>query len=309
MDTVETLARHIAALVDMTENVRLIGDWVSRRYQEIAGSSQLRALRKNGELVIPAPYSTGTVTTTRGSAVVTGVSTVWDSAMVGRYFRSGVTWYKIAQVQSATVIELEGQYAEIAVAAGAYKIVQRFHSLAVDARFTDVTFTHMRIRRTLSIVNQTILDSMAPDRHTVGAWPLYVSEAESHPETGLPRVEIYPYSDLVEEIHYLYWPRPKELAWDEPLPQWLDLEAFREGVLIDVYRYKAAKAADGLQIEVAAYWRNEYRAQMTTWKDALLRIYAAALSNDDQQFVMQRGHQGALSDLDISTARDYVWLR
>jgi hypothetical protein len=212
-------------------------------------------------------------------------------------------------VQSATVIVLEGQFAEIAVAAGTYTIVQRFTNLAADARFTDTSFVHMRIRRSLASVTQAALDLTAPDRHTVGAWPLFISEVESHPETGLPRVEIYPYSTLVEVIHYRYWPQPKALDWEEPLPHWLDIEAFREGVLVDVYRYKAAKAMSDLQIEAASYWRNEYRMQQTTWKSAILRIFASAIVNDDQEFTMQRGNSSIASDLDISTARDMVWLR
>jgi len=68
-----------------------------------------------------ADYTTGTITTlANGAKAVTGSSTVFTSAMVGRYFKinSYPVWYKIASYTSATSITLDKEYTGISIAAG-----------------------------------------------------------------------------------------------------------------------------------------------------------------------------------------------
>ena len=79
-------------------------------------------------------YTTGTITTlmnyadTDATKVVTGASSVWTSAMVGRYFRIDVDgeWYRIASRSSDTSITLAQFYRGVAISAGtsAYTIGQ-----------------------------------------------------------------------------------------------------------------------------------------------------------------------------------------
>ena len=66
-------------------------------------------------------YTTGTITTlTNGDDDVTGSSSVWTTAMQGRYFKiddDGV-WYKILTVSSNTAIILDRNYQGLSIAAG-----------------------------------------------------------------------------------------------------------------------------------------------------------------------------------------------
>lgn len=60
-------------------------------------------------------YETGTVAVVNGSATVTGTTTVWTSAMVGRMFRirdnsNDDIWYRITAVASNTSLTLENVY-------------------------------------------------------------------------------------------------------------------------------------------------------------------------------------------------------
>lgn len=58
-----------------------------------------------------ADYTTGTITITNNSTVVTGSGTTFTSAMVGRYLKTtDGFWYRIASYTSATVIGLEKPY-------------------------------------------------------------------------------------------------------------------------------------------------------------------------------------------------------
>lgn len=68
--------------------------------------------------LLVADYSTGTATMTAGSATVTGTTTTFTDAMVGRWFTvTDLTcpgqgyWYRVASVTSATVLTLETDWA------------------------------------------------------------------------------------------------------------------------------------------------------------------------------------------------------
>src|SRR3990167_2719783 len=66
-------------------------------------------------------YVTGTITTlTNGAKAVTGSSTVFTSAMVGRYLRidSDMEWYKIGAFGTTTTLTLECPYQGVAISAG-----------------------------------------------------------------------------------------------------------------------------------------------------------------------------------------------
>lgn len=68
-------------------------------------------------------YNTGTVTVTNGSTTITGVATVWTSAMIGRYFNSvDGQWYRISDVTSPTVAVLETVYAGTTTSGASYVI-------------------------------------------------------------------------------------------------------------------------------------------------------------------------------------------
>ena len=57
-------------------------------------------------------YTTGTCDATLGSTTVAGTSTVWTSAMAGRFMQINETdpWYRISSVTSGTELELEDAY-------------------------------------------------------------------------------------------------------------------------------------------------------------------------------------------------------
>ena len=87
-------------------------------------------------------YTTGTITTlANAGTAVTGDSSVWTSAMVGRYFKIDADgeWYKISAFGTTTTLTLDSAYQGVAIAAGtsAYTIGQmpisppETHELAV----------------------------------------------------------------------------------------------------------------------------------------------------------------------------------
>ena len=74
-----------------------------------------------------ADYSTGTVTLTNASSVVTGSGTTFTAAMVGRWIRATAPsgdegWYEIGSYTSATVLGLVNQYQGTTTASLSYVI-------------------------------------------------------------------------------------------------------------------------------------------------------------------------------------------
>lgn len=79
-------------------------------------------------------YSTGTVAITNGTKTVTGTSTVFTAAMVGRKIRinDGNPYYRIASFTSTTEIALEDNYQGDTETAATYTIFKDEYRLASD---------------------------------------------------------------------------------------------------------------------------------------------------------------------------------
>lgn len=87
-----------------------------------SGNTITMYFESGGKEMVAADYTTGTITTLAAlGTAVTGNSSLWTSAMVGRYFRinSEGNWYKIGTVLTSTTMTLADKYQGIAIAAGA----------------------------------------------------------------------------------------------------------------------------------------------------------------------------------------------
>lgn len=79
-------------------------------------------------------YTSGTVSVTNNSKTVTGVNTVWTSAMEGRYIKldRDQELYEIATINSATSLTLRQNYIEGTGSSLGYLIWNRYYSLPPD---------------------------------------------------------------------------------------------------------------------------------------------------------------------------------
>lgn len=95
-------------------------DFDAGNYLEIVYDGELPPL------TFPDDYTTGTITATAGNAGVTGASTVWTSAMIGRFLKvvGGQHWYEIAGVSSNTGLTLLQPFQEASVAGKTYVIAE-----------------------------------------------------------------------------------------------------------------------------------------------------------------------------------------
>lgn len=310
--TVETCARGVLAALATSANILLAGQWVADRYTQIAARTRLRHLRKLGTVFVPAPVTVGLATFTRGSDAVVGdaaAQAVWTNDVIGRFVRARTAWYEILGVQSSE-LRLGSAFGEDTVTLGAYRIVQKFSLLDPEARWVSDTIVSQRRRHPLDRVPLDVLNQEAPSR-TSAAQPATMW-AELGSRVGADgkkakALEFYPYSDRSEVYHYVFYPTAPTLGLHDELPPEIDEHVLREGALIDVMRYEMAKALREGQPEVAATWRNEYRAQITYWDRVMLDAYRADKAMDDLTFILQNARLASPGD--IRTARDEIYAR
>ncbi len=306
--TCEDVARAALAAVNSDAGIILAEQWVNERYANLAARTTLRALHKTAELIVPAVISIGTVTIASGAGVVTGDATAiaaWGTELVGRYIQLHTAWYEIAGVVNGT-LELAGTYSEDTVTATSYRIVQRFFTLADDAR-TLGNFVPSQRRMPLRKMSQGDLDSFAPYRQHLGFGPLAVIDFGV--DASRRRiVELYPYSTTPQQVRYDYWAHPPRLELTDEIPGAVDLHMLKEGVLIDCFRFLAAKAMQSGDANGAAYWRNESRAQENRWEQYVNQALLNDRGTDDLETRL-RSSQSGMHGMDIMTAYDELWAR
>jgi hypothetical protein len=312
MPTIEDVARKAVAAVGADTSYTLVADWVTERYRELANRvGRMRHLRRVGQVQVPAPITAGTVTATLGSRVITGNSTAqaaWSPDVRGRWIRVSVAWYRVAE-WSASGLLLDTPYTEHTASAVSYNLVSRYVTLDKRARhFT--SFTHPRRRLPLQLVPYEWLMESYPNRQNVGPGPMFVAEVPTEltlDGAECKTVEIYPYSSSPETLNYLYWIEPPRLEPGDQLPQGVDEHILKEGVLIDVMRYEMAKALRMGQMEVAATWRNDYRAQRSVWEDKIKEAIRADRGPDDAVSTLELpGTMGSLEGY-TPDAHTYVY--
>jgi hypothetical protein len=277
----------------------------------------LRHLRTVRQLELPAPITTGTFTTTRGSNKVLAdadATVVLSQACVYRHIRFGThsTWYEITSVgTSGTFIELTiaSPYTESSGEGVSYTIVERYHTLPEDVRWA-TAFVHMRLHRELRTRTDEELSLLAPGRSLVGPPPQFITEAP-HAASGLRRVESYPYSTQPETLHYVAWSIPPTLEYTDDVPVDVDPVMLKEGVLIDIMRWEAAQATKAGKADAAALLRNDARAQYTQWttRDIPAATATERVFDDVQVILETTGGSVRGSFRDIFSARDQVWAR
>lgn len=311
MATAGEVARAALAAVGSDANLLLATQWVSERYAQLVGRVRFRHLRRYGALVVPAVVTSGLATVARDSAIVTGDATAaaaWAGTdMKGRFFQGRTAWYEIGETTgNPAQLRLATTFAEDTLTAGSYRIVQRYATLERGARFFR-GFTAARLWRSMQTLPLEAMDRLAPGRPYLGSLATggYVADVGWSTELGTRRVELYPYSTSSELIAYLWWAAPPTLEVDTELPGPIDAYLLKDGALIDVFRHRAAKAADAGKVDMAGFWRNESRAQETVWERRIGEATRQDRGTDDATFLLAANDQAGTWH-DIVSARDQV---
>lgn len=313
MARVEDVANGALAQVGSRANILLAVQWVNERYREMVAKVRYKHLRQIGAVVIPGVVDDGTVSVTRGATEVAADAaalSAWALIPVEKRWlkvRSG--WYEVVGIFTG-FLQLASPWTEEDVSGAGYQMVQRYVPIDPRAKWLgDFTFT--RRGKRLDPISQEELNILNPQRYYSSIGPQVVSEFG----IGLDAMgrqcrvfEFFPYSTEAETIHYVYWEEPQILRIRDELPVVIDEAVLKEGILINIMQWEMGQALQKLQPEVAATWRNEYRAQTTLWEHRLKQAVRQDRGTDDLTFILGHANSGRMGSA-ITTARDAVWER
>lgn len=295
---VDDVARETLSAVGSNAGQLQAIKWVSQRYRQLCQRGKMRHLRVTGEVVIPRALGgdttvDGTVSAERDSNIVTGDATAqasWASLgqddLAGRFFRYRRVWYEIDGLEPDGNLRLKSLVAEEDSSDVDYRIVQRHTRMPADLQSISPVMVHMRLWRPLTAMSINELDQTQPERIFVaGTGPELWAEVGDDPQ-GVRLVEFYPYPVRSEMVRFVYYKRAPELTPGTQVPGDIAIEILKSGALVDVFRFEMSQAARENRVDAAALWRNEARAQETTWQKRMEEAMAAERANEDISLIL-----------------------
>ena len=183
----------------------LLESYISEAYQDILGALNWERLKASAILQTTAPYSTGSVAVTKGSASVTITGGAFTSLMSGRAFRvTGRTEYYEFTYSSGTLGSFDRVYEGDTNAAAGYSIFQHVYPLPANCRFLEDDAFSLFDCGPLERKVRGELDDAYPGRTISGkpsVWAAYMDDSSTPPRM---QVELLPVPDAAYGIPFSY---------------------------------------------------------------------------------------------------------
>lgn len=149
---------------------KLAQDMVVNAFRRLAETRRWSWLVKSGQFIAPAVTTGGTVTVTQNSTTVTGLGTVFTAALVGQQFRTGAATpiYTIAQVNSATSLELDAPWGGVTAALQTYQIYLCYFTVPADFHQFICLWDPAYAWQLYLDISQSELNQWDPQRASIG---------------------------------------------------------------------------------------------------------------------------------------------
>lgn len=210
----------------------------------------------NVVLYSDAPYSTGTISLTPGSGVVTGSGTTWTSAYNGFQLRFGTAGMALPNVTiiNAATLNLSQPYMGAALTNVSYSLTQSYYPIPGAAEITAVKNTIY-----LDKVSRETLNLQDPQRLSVGGNPslAWAPAPYATDGSGNLQIELWPVPSAVVPyvVEYRQAAIPMVASTDMPMVSSSVLEAKAM-----MYAAMALFASNGAPqwAQLAASWERTY---------------------------------------------------
>lgn len=225
----------------------LIDGYLLDRYTSILDRLKWRRQDAEVVLVTVAPYTTGTLALTLGSAAVTLTGGTFTTGMTGRSFRVGGRdeWYEFSYV-SATTATLDRVYEGATAAAATYSIFQNIYPLPADCRVLN-SLTSPELGP-LGRIARAELNASAPGRPATGTPELYAPYMDNASDPPLMQIELYPIPDAVVSMVVSYTAEASAIAGTSTtIVPWLRPAALIAGATADALEHKENYTRSALQ--------------------------------------------------------------
>jgi hypothetical protein len=200
----------------------LAQQFIRDRYRRILELRTWSGSRAEGEFLVTAAETTGTVALTFNNSTVTGTGTSFLSTDVGRQFKggSGSPVYSITAVNTgAQTLTLDRPYGGDTVAASTYTVFNGYVIPPTDfLSFLAVTDPR-NAWRLVWWITQDELNRWDPQRVFFGqAYALVDRRFDT--TTGQPQFELWPYNTAQRNYPFYYYKRVPDLVQDTDIPIW-----------------------------------------------------------------------------------------
>lgn len=244
----------------------MVKTWLNNAYRRVIDARNWYGLMVRGQVVVPQVYTTGSITTVNGSAVVTGSGTVWDQTFVGRQLRAGFStgWKNIQSVQSATQLTLDLPWGDQSLPAAGYQIVKTWVSLGPNIKMILEMLNQRQGYRLFTNWPQAVINQFDTWRTTTG-WTFAVVPKEPTAD-GQPQFELYPSATFQQSFPFLAYRQPPNLINDGDFPfafirsDIIVLPAIKDALL---FKGKGEKYYDP---QTAASKESEFKAELEKLK-------------------------------------------
>lgn len=287
----------------------LAREWIDYAFRQLWDYKLWSWQRKQGQFIMDAAVSTGTVAVVRGSFTVTGTGTAWTTDLVNHQFRVGLNTpiYTIESVDAgAQTLDLTQVWGAPTSSGVNYSIYNAYVTPPSDFQNFIVIFDP-RYNWALSLnVTQEDLDVWDAQRANIGNTS-YVCASRDFDDVfntpPLPRYELWPHqqSQVVYPFHYVS--RPPDLSEaGASLPRLIRGDVLLEMALAQAARWPgASKDSPNPYFNLALAMQHDTRA---------LAMVAQMARTDDEVFENEVTYT-SLSTMDIPAVAwgDSRWLQ
>jgi hypothetical protein len=159
--------------------------------------------------------------------------------------------------------------------------------------------------RVLQRVTIEELDDWYPTRATLSGGPIVYAEKGLYAGGASKQIEVYPTCPVaaLAKLRLVYWMVPTALVLGSSLPFGIDDHVIREGILIDVLHYEAAKATRNGDQASAATWTARAKEQETFWELSILEAIRTDRGDADDLMIIEQKARLGLSTAGASSAK------
>lgn len=264
----------VNTLLEMSRSLRLYvpqcpatlaEQFIRDRYRQILERKNWSGQRAEGEFLLNAANTTGTVSVTRNNATVTGTGTTFAATDVGRQFKVGAfPVYTISTVDTVgQTLTLDRVYGGTTDSAATFTIFDGYITVPSDfLQFIDIVdpANAWKLRFNVSIGE---INQMDPQRTFFGS-PYVVADRLYN--SGIPQYEVWPYTTADLTLYYTYYKRPADLSADSDTPMWpIRSDAIVAGALADLAKWPGTADQPNPYFARPDYWpayEREFESKM-----------------------------------------------
>lgn len=238
--------------------IPLAQQFIRDRYRRILDYKSWSGSRGEGQFILNAQKTAGSVTVVRNTTTVTGSGTSFASTDVGRQFKVGAG----SPVYSIVAVDPIGQTLTsdmpIGVESGsglAYFIFDGYVTPPNDYLSFLVVTNPLQAWKLRTWITQDELTSWDPQRTFFGQ--PYAIVDRLYAPSGVPQFEAWPYTQSDTTLYFVYYKRCPDLIQDTDTPIWpIRSDVIVAGALADVCRWPGTSDAPNPYFASPRYWQS-----------------------------------------------------